>query len=79
MFGVFNNAFALAELDLKLESWSTLKLNLPHIQLGNLRGCLVQKKMVTHHSVFITHHSTTHFLSPNNEEISHSARLAPKT
>ena len=27
----------------------------------------------------VTHHSITHFLSPNNDEISHSACLAPNT
>ena len=35
--------------------------------------------MVTHHLSPITHHSITHFLSPNNDEISHSACLAPNT
>ena len=46
-----------------------------------LRGCLDEKKisLITEISLLITHHSITHFLSPNNDEISLKARLAPKT
>ena len=45
-----------------------------------LRGCLDEKKisLITEISLLITHHSITYFLSPNNDEISLKARLAPK-
>ena len=45
-----------------------------------LRGCLDEKKisLITEISLLITHHYITHFLSPNNDEISLKACLAPK-
>ena len=44
------------------------------------KGCLDEKKIsiITEISLLITHHCITHFLSPNNDEISLKARLAPK-
>ena len=40
-----------------------------------IRGCLGEKKNA--HSSLIAHHSVTHFLSPNNPQISPKPSLAP--
>ena len=40
-----------------------------------IRGCLGEKKNA--HSSLIAHHSVTHFLSPNNPQISPKLGLAP--
>ena len=79
IYSTFNKKFSVSVkliVPKRTPSWT---FELVPSCISHTMGLFGWKKMVTHHSLLNFHHSISHFLSPNNEEISHLVRLALNT